>query len=156
MLSEQKVLDCLAMEMQVNTKLFPLRNGVSYQRLMIFMYLVQGVYLSMYHKPFFNDAIVHGKNEPYCQKIIKKKGKHPTVTDLVNESQLVINGANVLKNNKACLVIRSVFNAYNALDTPTLLSMVKTQEPWQNTKTGEVISNNKLISYFDKTIEYTN
>ena len=128
-------------------------DGISNLKLQKLLYYSQGFSLAINNRPLFRDAIEaweHGPVVPNVYYKYKDYGSNnipiPEGTDL----------SLVASNNDIKEVIDEVYNVYGQFSAWKLRDMTHKEPPWNETPKGNVISLDKLRSYFSTMISLEN
>lgn len=156
MISEDKIVNWLAVKSDVNVKMFPERDELTQFRLQKLLYFLQGTYLSLHDEKLFDDDLVHADYGPLAVKAHAKYEGQRNLNSLINWEQALKDFSELNNIPKVSLVLNSVFNKYADVSTSTLVDITYHQKPWNSVKSGEEISPGVLKDFFDQIVYPSN
>lgn len=156
MISEEKIVNWLAVKSDVNVKMFPERDELTQLRLQKLLYFIQGTYLSLYDEKLFDDEIVHADYGPLAVKAHSKYEGKRDLNATIHWEQAIKDFSELNSIPKVSLVLNSVFNKYADVSTSKLVDITHHQKPWNSVKSGEEISPKVLKEFFDSIVVQAN
>ena len=121
---------------------------ISHIYLHVILYYCQGIHLAMHEEPLFIEPIEHWSHSPVVP-VIYKLYKHHGLDALPWPPEMDMD---IIKGDSK-EVMDEVLIVYGQFSASKLLSMVKKELPWMLTPDCEIISHEKLKSYFQSQIE---
>lgn len=111
------------------------------------LYYVQGLALSIFGKPAFNNKICAWNYGPVVNEIYQKYK--------INQRDPISTPKNIKKISEGleCL-IKIVIASYGKFEAGSLIDLTHDEEPWLNTEKNEEISLELIKNYFDKVYEF--
>jgi putative zinc finger/helix-turn-helix YgiT family protein len=116
---------------------------MTHLKLQKLLYYIQGLSLSVYNKPAFNNAISAWSYGPVVSDIYykyKEVGSNPLKTMKTNLT--ISEGLNK--------IIEMVIESYGKLETGVLIDLTHEEDPWLTTSKNKEITQMKIKKYFDK------
>lgn len=152
MISEQKVINWLAIKSDANVKLFPDREELTQLRLMKLLYFIQGTYLAIHKEKLFDDKVVNAPNGPMFEKAHRLYNRCRSLNNKIDWDQAEKDFTELNSLPKVNVVLNSVFNKYADVKTSKLVEITHEQDPWCNTKSGQEMTSEAMRDYFDKIV----
>lgn len=152
MISEQKVINWFAVKSDVNKKLFPAREELTQLRLMKLLYFTQGTYLALNGHPLIDDKVVNAPNGPMFESAHHLYNGSRALDNKIDWDQSIKDFTELSNIPEVNIVLNSVFNKYANVKTGELVNISHRQEPWQNTKSGQEITQEEMKNYFKKIV----
>lgn len=156
MISEEKIVNWLAVKSDVNVKMFPEREELTQLRLQKLLYFLQGTYLSLYNEKLFDDKFVHKEYGPVAENSHAKYIGKRNINSLINWEQAIKDFSELNSLPKVNSVLNSVFNKYADVSTSKLVDITHQQKPWNSVKQDEEITPEILKEFFDSIVVRVN
>ena len=116
---------------------------ISHMKLQKLLYYCQGVFLAIYDRPLFRDAIEHWHHGPVIPSVYQKYKEHGSnalpVPSRVNFDVFAEDEESVIKE---------IYNVYGQFSAWRLREMTHQEPPWYDTEPRETISHARLSEYF--------
>ena len=131
---------------KTNTNAGDIISNLKLQKL---LYYMQGYHLAFFDTPLFCDEIVAWQYGPVVPKVYYEYSKFEKgAIDIPENKDNIISLTNEQEN-----LFDSVYKEYNQFSAVALMEMTHNESPWKDTPLKEIISKDKLKSFFKTMIE---
>lgn len=120
-------------------------DSITNLKLQKLLYYAQGCYLALENKPLFNDNIVAWKHGPVVECIYNKYSPYGSSGISIEESDYK-NVEDIEKRD--CDILEEVYKVFGKYSAWQLRNMTHEESPWKETMQSDIISNDKIKSYF--------
>ncbi len=125
-----------------------MENDLSPIKLLKLIYYVQAITLKKTGKKAYNEDIEAWKHGPVVKEVYEKYKKYKSSG---------IPSAAIDKDmpKDLIVIIEEVVKTYGMLSTNKLIQLTHDEDPWKNTKEGDVITPESIKEYFDKIYDHS-